>query len=166
MSQRFAKRALGWFGAIALALAAPLAAQQPTAARAAFDATRLTRIDAYLQQAVDSQRIAGAVALVMRDGVVVFRTVTGGWSSRTIVEDTDLGLTLLERGWREREAPEGGRVAVPGGDDGTAAGGGQAVPAVATRQIQHAHSWPDQVIVPRKPRTGQGKSPLGSHGHS
>ena len=24
----------------------------------------------------------------------------GGWSSDTIVEDTDLGLTLLERGWR------------------------------------------------------------------
>ena len=24
----------------------------------------------------------------------------GGWSSDTIVEDTDLGLSLLERGWR------------------------------------------------------------------
>lgn len=50
-------------------------------ARAAFDQSRLARLDAYLQQSVDSQRIAGAVALVMRDGIVVHQQAVG-WSDR------------------------------------------------------------------------------------
>ena len=38
----------------------------------------------------------GTMCLVRREALVD----AGGWSSDTIVEDTDLGLTLLERGWR------------------------------------------------------------------
>ena len=51
------------------------------ATRAGFDASRLARLDAYLQQSVDSQWIAGAVALVMRDGVVVYEKAVG-WRDR------------------------------------------------------------------------------------
>lgn len=43
----------------------------------AFSAERLQRVDAYLQQLVDSQRIAGAVGLVLRDGVVVYERAVG-----------------------------------------------------------------------------------------
>jgi CubicO group peptidase (beta-lactamase class C family) len=50
-------------------------------ARAAFDASRLARLDAYLQQSVDSQWIAGAVALVLRDGEVAYEKAVG-WSDR------------------------------------------------------------------------------------
>jgi exo-beta-1,3-glucanase (GH17 family)/cellulose synthase/poly-beta-1,6-N-acetylglucosamine synthase-like glycosyltransferase len=38
----------------------------------------------------------GTMCLVRRQALLD----AGGWSSDTIVEDTDLGLTLLERGWR------------------------------------------------------------------
>ena len=64
-----------------LALAAPVRAQQAPDPRPAFDAARLARLDAYLQQSVDSQWIAGAVALVMRDGVVVYERAVG-WRDR------------------------------------------------------------------------------------
>jgi hypothetical protein len=40
---------------------------QPTT-RLGFAPERLARIDRFLQQAVDSNRIAGAVALILRDG--------------------------------------------------------------------------------------------------
>ena len=46
-----------------------------------FSPARLTRIDQFLQAAVDSNRIAGAVALVMRDGAVVYERAVG-WSDR------------------------------------------------------------------------------------
>ena len=58
-------------------------------ARASFDQSRLARLDAYLQQSVDSQWIAGAVALVMRDGVVIHEQAVG---------------------WRDREAREPMRI--------------------------------------------------------
>ena len=77
----FAMHRLALACLIAAPLITPLTAQRPTDARAAFDATRLARLDAYLQQAVDSQSIAGAVALVMRDGVVVYERAVG-WSDR------------------------------------------------------------------------------------
>ena len=42
-----------------------------------FSAERLTRASAYLQQQVDSNRIAGAVGLVLRDGKVVYESAFG-----------------------------------------------------------------------------------------
>ena len=38
----------------------------------------------------------GTMCLVRRDALIA----AGSWSSDTIVEDADLGLSLLERGWR------------------------------------------------------------------
>ena len=49
--------------------------------RQGFAPERLARIDRFLQQAVDSNRIAGAVGLVIRDGVVVYERAVG-WSDR------------------------------------------------------------------------------------
>jgi CubicO group peptidase (beta-lactamase class C family) len=46
-----------------------------------FDATRLQRVDAYIQQQVDSNRIAGAVALVWRDGKPVYERAFG-WADK------------------------------------------------------------------------------------
>lgn len=46
-----------------------------------FDPARLRRIDAYLQGQVDSSRIAGAVALVLRDGHVVYDRAVG-WADK------------------------------------------------------------------------------------
>ncbi|HKW11449.1 MAG TPA: serine hydrolase domain-containing protein [Gemmatimonadaceae bacterium] len=51
------------------------------AARIGFDAARLTRIDSALQGAVDRLEIAGAVALVLRDGQTVYERAFG-WSDR------------------------------------------------------------------------------------
>ncbi|MDQ6635928.1 MAG: beta-lactamase family protein [Gemmatimonadota bacterium] len=49
--------------------------------RLGFAPDRLARIDRFLQQAVDSGRIAGAVALVLRDGQVAYERSVG-WSDR------------------------------------------------------------------------------------
>ena len=70
----------------ALLLSAPALAAQParaTAARASngFSAERVARIDRFLQQYVDSNRIGGAVALVIRDGQVAYQRVVG-WNDR------------------------------------------------------------------------------------
>ena len=46
-----------------------------------FDASRLARIDRALQQYVDSNQIAGAVALVLRDGRPVYERAVG-WADR------------------------------------------------------------------------------------
>ena len=46
-----------------------------------FSAQRLERIDRFLQAAVDSARIPGAVALVLRDGQVVYERAVG-WADR------------------------------------------------------------------------------------
>jgi exo-beta-1,3-glucanase (GH17 family)/cellulose synthase/poly-beta-1,6-N-acetylglucosamine synthase-like glycosyltransferase len=40
--------------------------------------------------------VHGTMCLIRREALVA----AGGWSSDTIVEDTDLGLTILELGWR------------------------------------------------------------------
>ncbi len=42
-----------------------------------FSVARLARVDAYLQQQVDSDRIAGAVGLVLHDGRVVYERAVG-----------------------------------------------------------------------------------------
>ena len=55
-------------------------ATQP-GARLGFAPDRLARIDRFLQQAVDSNRIAGAVALVLRDGQVVYEKALG-WADK------------------------------------------------------------------------------------
>jgi len=67
-----------------LLVVAPLAAAaqpRPAAARHGFSMDRLARIDGFLQGAVDSGRIAGAVALVTRDGDVVYERAVG-WADR------------------------------------------------------------------------------------
>jgi CubicO group peptidase (beta-lactamase class C family) len=66
----------------ALALLAPAsipAQARPTApaAPAGFDAARLRRIDRWLQAYVDSNRIGGAVGLVLRDGRVAYEHAVG-----------------------------------------------------------------------------------------
>ena len=65
---------------LCLILAAPLTAQRPagTALSASgFAPDRLRRIDGFLQAYADSGRIAGGVALVMRDGKVVYERAVG-----------------------------------------------------------------------------------------
>jgi CubicO group peptidase (beta-lactamase class C family) len=75
-------------------LTAAVAAQRPAARPAAetnASAERLARIDKYLQQQVDANRIAGAVALVLRDGRPIYDRAVG-WSdkesSRKMSSDT------------------------------------------------------------------------------
>jgi CubicO group peptidase (beta-lactamase class C family) len=70
--------------ALLLVSAAPLSvgAQRPaTRTPLGFSPDRLARIDRFLQERVDSNRIAGAVALVLRDGQVAYQK-TVGWSDR------------------------------------------------------------------------------------
>jgi len=67
--------------ALALLLAAPALHAQGAAAGTGFAADRLERIDRFIQAAVDSGRIAGAVGLVVRDGDVVYERAFG-WSDR------------------------------------------------------------------------------------
>ena len=64
----------------AFALALPnLVGAQGT--KLGFSTDRLTRIDRFMQQYVDSNRIGGAVGLVLRDGKVVYEHSVG-WSDR------------------------------------------------------------------------------------
>jgi CubicO group peptidase (beta-lactamase class C family) len=82
----FASRARALATALALAaVASPLAAQpaRAPAARASngFSPERLARVDRFLQQSVDSNRIGGAVALVLRDGQVAYQKSVG-WVDR------------------------------------------------------------------------------------
>ncbi len=54
---------------------------RPVEASSAFSAERLARIDGVLQQYVDNGELAGAVALVLRDGQPVYERAVG-WSDR------------------------------------------------------------------------------------
>ena len=54
---------------------------RPATTKNGFAVDRLARIDKFLQQYVDSNQIAGAVALVVRDGQVVYEKAVG-WSDR------------------------------------------------------------------------------------
>jgi CubicO group peptidase (beta-lactamase class C family) len=56
-------------------------AHHPAAAAATFSAERLARVDAVLQQYVDDNRLAGAVALVLRDGQTAYERAVG-WSDK------------------------------------------------------------------------------------
>lgn len=58
-----------------------LAASQPATTRQGFAVGRLARIDSVLDRAVSRGEIAGAVALVMRDGRPVYERAVG-WSDR------------------------------------------------------------------------------------
>lgn len=66
-----------------VALASVASAQTATADSLiqGFDPVRLRRLDAYMQAQVDSSRIGGAVALVLRDGQVVYERAVG-WADR------------------------------------------------------------------------------------
>jgi len=68
-----------------LTVASPVAAQPARAsvsrATNGFSAERLARVDRFLQQYVDSNRIGGAVALVIRDGQVAYGKSVG-WIDR------------------------------------------------------------------------------------
>ena len=66
---------------LALALANRLAVAQPAAPTAALSTERLARVDRLLQQYVDRNQIAGAVALVLRDGRPVYERAVG-WSDK------------------------------------------------------------------------------------
>src|SRR4051812_6519485 len=57
------------------------AAATSRAVRFGFDTVRLTRIDSVMQRAVDRSEIAGAVALVLRDGQTVYERAFG-WADR------------------------------------------------------------------------------------
>lgn len=59
----------------------PSQAAQHTTTSPAFSAERLARIDSFLQQYVDENRIAGAVALVLQDGQPVYERAVG-WSDK------------------------------------------------------------------------------------
>src|SRR5450759_4234388 len=70
---------LTWFGAA-------VCAQQPAKKAAAssspgLSAERLKRLDAFLRKYVDDNQIAGAVALVLRDGSPVYERAVG-WSDK------------------------------------------------------------------------------------
>ena len=71
--------------ALWLLLAPSIVAAQSASRQAAlvrgFSPERLARVDTFLQQYVDSNRIGGAVALVMRDGQVVYERAVG-WADR------------------------------------------------------------------------------------
>ncbi|MDQ2667079.1 MAG: beta-lactamase family protein [Gemmatimonadota bacterium] len=66
--------------ALALALALPHAGSAQ-GNKLGFAPDRLARIDRFMQQYVDSNRIGGAVGLVLRDGKVVYERNVG-WSDR------------------------------------------------------------------------------------
>jgi CubicO group peptidase (beta-lactamase class C family) len=59
----------------------PLSTRLANAAEPVFSPERLARIDRALQQYVDDNRIAGAVALVLRDGQPVYERAVG-WSDK------------------------------------------------------------------------------------
>jgi CubicO group peptidase (beta-lactamase class C family) len=68
---------------VATLLAASPAAQSPSAPRppSTFSVERAARLDGVLQQYVDDNRVAGAVALVLQDGQPVYERAVG-WSDR------------------------------------------------------------------------------------
>jgi CubicO group peptidase (beta-lactamase class C family) len=82
-------RARTWvaLAAVVVTAAVPLAqapaARPPAgaASRAGFSVERLKRVDALLQRYVDEKRLAGAVALVLRDGQPVYERAVG-WSDK------------------------------------------------------------------------------------
>ena len=66
---------------MAMAIVALTAQKTAPGAPSAFSAKRLARVDHLLQQYVDENRIAGAVALVLRDGKPFYERAVG-WSDK------------------------------------------------------------------------------------
>src|SRR2546430_12682956 len=66
---------------IVVPIVALTAQKAAPAAPSAFSAKRLARVDRLLQQYVDENRIAGAVALVLRDGKPFYERAVG-WSDK------------------------------------------------------------------------------------
>ncbi len=75
---RRARRAFSVLGAAAAMAAAANAQATP---RSGFSAARLARIDSAIQRYVDSQQVAGVVALVLKDGAPVYQRAVG-WADR------------------------------------------------------------------------------------
>ena len=71
------RRALFILAAFPALLTGQAASRPASSGAAAFSVERLRRVDEYLQQQVDSSRIAGAVGLVLRDGKVVYERAVG-----------------------------------------------------------------------------------------
>jgi CubicO group peptidase (beta-lactamase class C family) len=65
---------------VAALLVSPATAQRPSA-RLGFAPERLARIDSFMHAAVDSNRIGGAVVLIMRDGQVAYERAFG-WADK------------------------------------------------------------------------------------
>jgi len=75
---------LAWLGASATAQTArpaPVAVKKDAASSGTLSAERLKRVDALLQKYVDDDRIAGAVALVLKDGKPAYQRAVG-WSDK------------------------------------------------------------------------------------
>jgi CubicO group peptidase (beta-lactamase class C family) len=70
---------LTWFCAVACAQ--PPAQKTAAPANSALSAERIKRLDAFLQKYVDDNQIAGAVALVLRDGSPLYERAVG-WSDK------------------------------------------------------------------------------------
>lgn len=82
----FRNRLLAGVTLAALASPPQLWTQQPASSRGVhsglgFSTARLARIDSALQRAVDRGEIAGAVALVLRDGRTAYERAVG-WADR------------------------------------------------------------------------------------
>ncbi len=71
------RRALFILATFPALLTGQAASRHASSGAAAFSVERLRRVDDYLQQQVDSSRIAGAVGLVLRDGKVVYERAVG-----------------------------------------------------------------------------------------
>ena len=95
---------------IALAVTSASAVQRAPArqADAGIAADRLTRIDRMLQEHVDENRIAGAVALVLRDGKPIYERAFG-WSDKEarpqMTDRHDLSHRVAVQGDHERRDP-------------------------------------------------------------
>ena len=63
---------------VALAASAAVVAQSTDGRRSTVAPERLSRIDQALQQYVDENRVAGVVALVLRDGRPAYERAVGG----------------------------------------------------------------------------------------
>src|SRR4030095_16354851 len=79
----------------------PLPAEAPIRERVrsiskASPPERVTRIDGMLQQYVDEKRIAGAVALVLRDGKPVYERAVG-WSDKEAGRGVETGKLFCHR---------------------------------------------------------------------
>ena len=68
-------------GSLILAVLVVVSPARAQVSKRAFAPDRLARIDRVLQEAVDSNRIAGAVALVLHDGKVAYQRSVG-WADR------------------------------------------------------------------------------------